>query len=238
MLASFLAILVPDRRVGVEVAAARYGWPFLAVVLAAALAALAIGARLDLGPEVIAENAGARPVAVTSAEQAPGVEVKTDREIAEETAQRTAVKRVMLGLDAGLETPIRVLFLALAIFLLGRYVGGAPTGPRALAAAALVSLPGAIRSLVTALAAWHQPSLGSKDVGELLAAARLPVPAGHPGLERLLGNVDVFTCWSAVILGFALAAAADLPRTKAFVAAAVGFVLYLLVTGLIMGAGS
>jgi hypothetical protein len=238
VLASLAAILFPGRRVGVEVAAGRYGWPFLYVVVAAALAAVAIGARLDLEPEVLAENARARPAVVTGVDQGPGVEIKTDREIAEDTAQRTAVKRVMLGLGAGLGTPARVLGLALALFLLGRYVGGTPTMPRSLAAAALVALPGALRSLVTALAAWHQPSIGTRDIDALLASARVPVPAGHPGLERLLGGVDVFTLWSAVILGFALAAAAELPRTKAFVAAAVGFVLYLLVTGLIMGAGS
>ncbi len=236
--APWVAILVPDRRVGVEVAAGRYGWPLIIVILCAGLAAVAIGTRLDLGPEVLAENAAIkpRPTIVSGADHKPA-EVKTDREIDEATAHRTSVTRVKLGLDAGLGTPGRVLLLALAIFLLGRFVGGTPTMTRAMAAASLVSLPGAVRSAVTAMAAWNQTALASADLDSLVPTARLPVPTGHPALERLLGGVDLFTGWSVVILGFALAAAADLKATKAVVASAVGFVLYVLVTGAIMGGG-
>ncbi|MCA9674363.1 MAG: hypothetical protein KC464_04900, partial [Myxococcales bacterium] len=82
-----------------------------------------------------------------------------------------------------------------------------------------------------------QPSLRSADLGGLLSSAALPVPPGHPVLARLLGGVDVFTCWAIVIFAVALAAAADLKRTKAVVTSAVAVVLYLLVTGLIMGGG-
>lgn len=230
------AILFPDRRVAVEVAGGRYGLPLLIVIVCAALAALALGARLDLAAEVLADNAGAAPATVTGLEPAPA-EVKTDREIAEATAHRTAVTRVRLGLAAGLTTPARVLLLGFCLFVLGRFVGGSPTTTRALTAAALIALPGAVRSLLIAVAAWHQPAIGSADLDTMAAAAALPLPAGHPVLARLLGGVDLFTCWSVVILGFGLAAAAELKPTKAFVTAAIGFALYLLVTGLIMGGG-
>jgi hypothetical protein len=221
---------LPDRRVAPEVAAGRYAWPLLIIILCAGLAALAIGTRLDLGPEIRARNAGLKTPSATGAEQQVS-EVKTDRELEDQTVQETAVKRVMLGLDAGFKQPARVLLLALALFLLGRFVGGTPTMGRATAAAALVALPGAVRSLVTALAAWNQTAIGTADIDQLVASARLPLPAGHPALHRFLGGFDLFTCWSVVILGFALAAAAELPRPKAFVAGLVGFVLYVLVTG-------
>src|SRR5207344_1644620 len=52
----FLVALLPDRNVGPEVVAGRYGWPLISVVLCACLAALALGTRLDVGPEVRAEN--------------------------------------------------------------------------------------------------------------------------------------------------------------------------------------
>ncbi len=236
-LAPWLAILQPGRRTAAEVAAGRYGAPLLIVILCAALAALAIGARLDLGPEIRAENAGATAAPVSGVEQ-QAAEVMTDREIEDETAQRTAVTRVMLGLDAGLKTPGRILLLAFAIFLLGRFVGGTPTMRRSTAAAALVALPGAVRSAVTALAAWHQPAIRSADIDALVAGAALPLPDGQPVLARLLGGVDLFTCWSIVIFAVALGAAAELKRPKAFATAAVGVVLYLLVTGLIMSGGA
>jgi hypothetical protein len=61
------------------------------------------------------------------------------------------------------------------------------------------------------------------------------IPHGHPVLERLLTGVDVFTWWSVVILAFGLCAAAEIKRTKGLLATAIGFVLFLVVTRLIMG---
>lgn len=232
----FLAILFPDRGVPREVAAGRYGVALVAIVLSAMLAALAISARLDLRHEVLAANASLQPAKELAADPKKVREVKTDREIDEAVEHRTAVKRVMLGLDAALWQPTRVLFLALALFVLGRYVGGTPTMARSMSAAALVALPGAVRSLVTAIAAWGQPAIGSKDAGELVATARIPIPDGHAALAQVLGGVDLFTIWSAIILGFALAAASDLKPARAALTSAVGFALYVLVTGAIMGA--
>lgn len=232
----FLAILFPDRGVPREVAAGRYGVALAAIVLSAVLAALAISARLDLRHEVLARNASLAPAKVIAADPKKVREVKTDREIDEQVAHETAVKRVMLGLDAAVWKPMRVLFLALALFLLGRYVGGTPTMARAMSAASLVALPGAVRSLVTAVAAWSQPVIGSKDVDQLTSTAAIPIPEGHAALAQLLGGVDLFTIWSAIILGFALAAASDLKPARAAVTSAVGFALYVLVTGAIMGA--
>jgi hypothetical protein len=231
----FFIALVPDRNVGPEVVAGRYGWPLISVVLCACVAAFALGTRLDVGPEVRAENAGAAATTASNGKQKPA-EMKTDREIDEAIAQRTAVVRVKLGLGAALATPFRVLALALALLLLGRFIGGKPTLPRALTAAALGSVPAAIRSLVTAVVAWRQPSVVPSELDSLLQFPTV-IPDGHPVLARLLDGVDVFTWWSIVILAFGLCAAAEIRRTKGFVATAIGFVLFLVVTRLIMGGG-
>jgi hypothetical protein len=201
------------------------------------VAAFALGTRIDVGPEVHAENASAG--APTTNEKASNdkpkeVDVKTDREIDEAIAQRTAMVRVKLGLGAALGTPFRVLALGLALLLLGRFVGGKPTMPRALTVAALASIPGAVRSLVTAVVAWRQDSVEPKELDSLVRFPHV-IPAGHPVLERLFTGVDFFTWWSVVILAFGLCAAAELRRTKGFVTIAIGFVLFLLVTRLIMG---
>lgn len=231
----FFVALVPDRNVGPEVIAGRYGWPLLSVVLCACIAAFALGTRLDVGPEARADNAGAPAAATTSSTGKPKPEeIKTDREIDEAIAQRAAVERVKLGFGAALATPFRVLALGLAMLLLGRFLGGKPTMPRALTVAALASIPGAVRSLVTAVVAWRQPSVGTNELGSLV---RFPtvIPNGHPVLERLFAGVDVFTWWSVVILAFGLSAAAEMKRTKGFVAVAISFALFLVVTRLIMG---
>jgi len=232
----FVVVLVPDRLVGPDVVAGRYGWPLLSVVVCACLAAFALGTRLDLGPEVRAENAGAPPAAATATATTDPkpAEIKTDREIDDDIAQRTTVARVKLGLGAVFATPLRVLALGLAMFLLARFIGGKPTMPRALTVAALAAVPGAVRSLVTALVAWGQPRVFPDELDSLVSLPRV-IPDGHPVLARLLAGVDVFTWWSIIILAFGLWAAADLKPRKSSAAIAISFVLYLVVTRLIMG---
>ena len=72
---------------------------------------------------------------------------------------------------------------------------------------------------------------------ELDSLVRFPrvIPDGHPVLARLFADVDVFTWWSIIILAFGLCTAADLKPRKSIVAIAISFVLYLVVTRLIMG---
>ena len=218
----FYVALVPDRNVGIEVAAGRYGLPLLTVVLCACVAAFALGTRLDVGPAVLADDAGG------------GAELKSDREIDKEIEQRTAVARVKLGVGAALATPFRVLALGLALLLLGRFIGGKPTMRRALTVAALAAVPGAVRSLVTAVVAWRQPRVFPDELDALVQFPQV-IPDGHPVLARLLSGVDLFTWWSLVILAFGMCAAADVRARKGIAAIAIGFVLYLLVTRLIMG---
>lgn len=238
----FAVVLVPDRRVRPEVIAGRYGWPLLSVILCACVAAFAVGARLDVGPAVRADDAGTPAATATSGSNGSNgsngatkaAEIKTDREIDEAIAKRTSVERVKLGLGAVLATPLRVLALGLVLLLLGRFVGGKPTMPRSLTVAALASVPGAVRSLLTAVVAWQQSSVTPDEQATLL---RFPavIPDGHPVLDRLLAGIDVFTWWSVLILAIGFCAAADVKRTKGITAIVVGFALYLLVTRLIMG---
>lgn len=233
----FFVVLVPDR-VRPEVIAGRYGLPLLSVVMCACVAAFAVGTRLDVGFAVRAENAGAPPPATTTATAAKSStkppDIKTDREIDEEIAKRAAVARVKLGLGAVLATPLRVLALGLALLLLARFIGGKPTMPRALTVAALAAVPGAVRSLVTALVAWHRPRVFPDELDALVKFPQV-IPDGHPVLARLFAGVDVFAWWSVVIVAVGLCAAADLRPRKSIAAVAISFVLYLLVTGLIMG---
>ncbi|HSD86699.1 MAG TPA: YIP1 family protein, partial [Kofleriaceae bacterium] len=207
----------------------------------ACVAAFALGTRLDLGPEVRADNAGTPPKAATAAATKAAdpkpAELKTDREIDEDIARRTTVARVKLGLGAVFETPLRVIALGLAMLLLARFIGGKPTMPRALTVAALAAVPGAVRSLVTALVAWRQPRVFPDELDSLVRLPRV-IPDGHPVLARLLAGVDVFTWWSIVIVAFGLCAAADLKPRKSIIAIAISFVLYLVVTRLIMGGGA
>jgi Yip1 domain len=230
--APLVALVFPDRGVPPLVAAGRFRLAMGIAVVAALLSATAVGARIDVAPSVRAENSGAPPPGAAATAPTPGPadqgEVKTDREIEEEIAKRTAVVRVKLGLAAGLWTPARIFLLGLALFLLGRYVGGKPTFQRALAAAAVGALPWAVRSLIAAAAALRQEAIAPSDLGSLVAGG-LSMAVDHP-LARLVAGADLFSLWSVVLCGFGLSAAAGIGRVRAFVVVTIGFVLFLLIS--------
>ena len=153
----------------------------------------------------------------------------TDTAMEEEIAKQTAVVEVKAWLDAGLGTPARILGLAIALLLLGRYVGGKPTFPRALAAASVGALPWAVRSFIEAAALWRQERVLPGDLADLVAAG-IPLGSDNPILARLLSSIDLFSLWSLVLFGFGLAAAAGIGRLKSFVTVTISFLLLILVS--------
>lgn len=231
--APLVALLFPDRGVPPLVSAGRFRLAMAIVVGAALLSAAAVSLRVDVGAAVRAENAGAPPPPAESsaAGAATQAEVKTDREIDEEIAKRTAVIRVKLGLSAALATPGKILLLALALFLLGRYVGGKPTTQRALAAAAVGALPWAVRSLIAAAAALRQEAIGPSDLDSLVAGS-LASDAGQSIVARLAAGVDLFSLWSVVLCGVGLSAASGIGRVRGLVVVSIGFALLLMISSI------
>src|SRR5438105_1490951 len=62
--------------------------------------------------------------------------------------------------------------------------------------------------------------------------------AGHPLMgpaARLLSAVDVFSLWGALLAGFGLAAAAQLPARRALIATLVAWMCYRLLATVAMG---
>jgi hypothetical protein len=151
----------------------------------------------------------------------------TDTAMDEEIAKQTAFVEVKTWLDAGLGTPARILGLAIALLVLGRYVGGKPTFQRAFAAASIGALPWAVRSLIEAAALWRQERVLPDDLADLVAAG-LPFNSDNPIAARLLSG-DLFSLWSLVLVGFGLAAAAGIGRVKSFATVTVCYLLLLLV---------
>ncbi len=233
-LAQLRALMVPDRGVPPLVSAGRARLSMAIAVAAALLAAAAVSARIDMAPAVRAESAKAPPPGAGGPggpPPGPGAEPpgedKTDQDIADEIDKQTAIVQVKTWLGAGLGTPAWIVGLAVALFLLGRYVGGKPTFERAMAAAAVGALPWAARSLIEAAAAWRQEAVSPGDLGQLVAAG-LPLPPDNPIFARLAAGADVFSLWSLVLCGFGLAAAAGIGRTRSFIAVSAAYVVFLL----------
>lgn len=239
ILAQFRALLVPDRGVPPLVSMGRARLSIAIALAAALLSAAAISARIDVAPAVRAEMArgpqGPKPPGGPAAE--PPGEDKTDRDIADEIEKRTAILEVKAWLRAALGTPGQIVGFAIALLLLGRFVGGKPTFQRALAASAIASLPFAVHSLIEAAVTWRQDRIGPEDVHQLVASHLIPLPHDNPLVARLAAGTDVFSLWSLVLAGFGLAAAAGISRKRSFIAVTVSYLLFvLLLTSLFGGA--
>jgi len=226
------ALLLPDRGVPPLVTMGRARLSIALAIVAALLSAGAVSLRLDLGPTVRAEMARAPDKKQGPAPGGPGAEPpgedKTDRDIAEEIDKRTAIVEVKAWLGAALGTPGKIVAFAIALLLLGHFVGGKPNFQRAFAASAIAGLPFAVRSLIEAVVAWRQERIGPGDLQDLVASHLLSGPPDGTLPGRLLAGADVFALWSVVLAGFGLAAAAGISRTRSFVAVSLSYLLLLL----------
>src|SRR5688572_18313824 len=134
------ALVMPDRTMPRVVARERGAGALLTVMLLAGFSAFVLGSRLDPTAAVLAEETQMLQM------QGKDAEARSDREIAEEIEKKRTMGQVMLGLSAGLWTPILAGLLAIGVFGAGRFVGGKPTMPKSFAAAAHTMLPLGVKS--------------------------------------------------------------------------------------------
>lgn len=210
------ALFVPDRFMPRLVFVERATAAVLVVVLAAGFSAWVVGTRIDMTRPVYEQEV------MMMRDAGPEAEARSDRDIDEQIQRDRVIEQVKLGLGAGLWTPLRIALLAVALYLLGRYVGGKPTVKKTFVVAAYGSLPLAVKSIVIGVQAWSMTGLTPGDIDKLQATARLGGP--------ILG-MDLFGLWSAVLIAFGLAAAAAISRRRAFIAVLVCFAFVSLLTG-------
>ncbi|HKA91764.1 MAG TPA: YIP1 family protein [Haliangiales bacterium] len=225
------ALLLPDRTMPGVVADARFAAPLLFVVACGLFSAWMVGRRLDMSFLMNMHPApGAQQQQGGQGGQGGGggTPEMSDRELDEMMQKEKAKAQVMLGLDAGVLTPIKILLAALGILAVGRYVGGKTSAKGALAAASYGALPFGVKSLLVAAAASSHASLTPMMLPALLPFAYVG-PAG-PGPLKLLA-IDPFLVWAFVIIGFGLAAASHMSRRKVIVTLLVCFCLYQLLSG-------
>jgi hypothetical protein len=208
----WLAILfVPDRALPEGVSEGWYAGPLVCATLAALLSALTVAGRLDVANAVAQQqqpDQGGGPAAVAE---------MSDREYAEALEKARAVELVKRSLGAG-ALPLELFGLALALYVVTRYVGGRPTLRRAMALAAASALPGAVRSSLETVAALQRPALAPGDVAAL-------APSLH--------GFDPFSLWSAVLILLGLPAMAGLGRRRSVLTVAVCFALWLVLTRIV-----
>jgi len=224
--------LDPVGAIGPAVEARAWLVPLLLAVALTAAASAALGVRLDSARLVL-------PALEASGELAKA----SEREISEqvEQAQRVAI---VAGVAKGVFlVPLIALLSAAGLWLMNWLLGGRATFAELFTVASLMLLPMAVGQGITLAAALRQSSLSPSMVKELVPSSLsqlvTAVDAGPPahaeaargrwkGTARtaLLGLVDFFHVWAALLLGLGFAAATKLSRLRAV---PLGVLLYFLV---------
>jgi hypothetical protein len=218
-------LLFPGQALPSLVEHGRFGAVLLFTLLCAGVTVAAIGMRLDMVPVLLGREA--RPPA-TRGPEAPSTEQRmSDREFDEAVEKERAVAIVKLGAGA-LLVPLRLLFLAVGLYLVARFVGGKPRLRAVVALTAHAGLPGALKSLLAAAVALRLTRLTPDGIATLVAPPWGAVN-GAP-LQRLLAALDPFTLWAVVLLAIGLPHAATIGRPKAYLTLGTCFVLLILLT--------
>lgn len=224
-------VLDPVGAIGPAVEARAWVVPLLLAVVLTSAASAALGVRLDSARLVLPKLEASGELAKAS-----------EREISEqvEQAQRVAI---VAGVAKGLFfVPLVALLAAAGLWLMNWLLGGRATFAELFTVASLMLLPMAIGQGITLAAALRQSSLSPAMMKQLVpsSVAQLrsaddvePARDGAPhgtwkqtAGSALLGLVDFFHLWAALLLGLGFAAATKLSRVRAV---PVGVLLYFLV---------
>ena len=204
------ALVAPDA--GME-RQARVGKPGLAVAIAIACALFAGFAH--------ASRVDARSATLQKLDKAGQLATMSDKQIEDETKNAERLFQVTRVAQGALEAPVFLLLGALAVVVLVWFLHGKVKGRAVFPVSAAVLLPGAIANLLDGVTALGQEAL---PVGGAVLAPRsvagIIAALGHPlsGAALKLGTAfDFFSLWAAVLMGFGVAAAGDVPVRRALI---------------------
>ena len=225
---AFAALVAPQA--GME-RQARTGSARLAFVIALVCSLLAAFAQ--------AAHVDAKSATLEKLEKAGTLQTMSDKQL--EDATRNAARLYQVGRVAvgALETPVFLLLGGLAVLGLSWFLRAKVKGRAVFPVAAAALLPSAIANLLDAISAFQQPSLPL--AGATLSPRNLSLllttfgyTLAGPWLK--LGNaLDFFSLWGALLMGYGIAAAAEVPPRRALIAVLCGWVFWRLLTNVAMG---
>lgn len=225
---ALVALVAPDA--GME-RQARVGKPGLAVLLAfacALFAAFAYASRVD-----------ARSITLQKLEKAGQLATMSDRQVLDETQNAERLFQVTRVAQGALETPFLLLGGALAVVVLVWFLRGRVKGRAVFPVAAAALLPNAVANLLDGITALRHETL--PPAAATLAPRNLAglfASLGHPlsGAVLKLGTAfDFFSLWAAVLMGFGVAAAGDVPVRRALIGTLCGWVCLRLLLSVAIG---
>lgn len=193
----------------------RFGLPFL--VLLVVMAVLFLGAQYALQPIFDAEFQRGMDAALRANPQLTPEQMETGRAM----SQRFGIVIFLVTFPLGL------LLLGLVTWGVGKLFGAALSLGGALLIAVFSQFPRIVQQLVSIAQGLvlDAQRLTSQYSVSLSPARFLDADASSPVLLALLGRLDVFTLWATALLAIGLAVAGRLPKTQAYLAAGIIWLL-------------
>jgi hypothetical protein len=123
--------------------------------------------------------------------------------------------------------PVAMFITGLVLWLCGKFAGARQTLNAAVMVASFANVPRLVSGLLSGVQAMlMDPATLTGRYKIALSPARFLDPAtASPALLALLGRIDVFTIWATILLGIGLAVTGRIPRGRAFVVAAIVWVI-------------
>jgi hypothetical protein len=143
----------------------------------------------------------------------------------EQLARGRRVQEAIAPIAGTIAFPVTVLLSGLVLWLVGKLFDAQQTAGDALMVASYAFFPKILGLVIAAaMAAFLDPAAITSPYSVTLGAGYFLHDSASPVLLALLGRVDVITIWVTVLLGLGLHVTGNIPRGKAFAAAAIVWV--------------
>ncbi len=226
----FALLFAPDHGMPRQALAGRAIGFFLVAWLCSILLGASLAYRVD-----------ATDVTLQKLDKSGQLKSMSDRQVAVETKNAERVAEVLDIAKGVTSAPVHLGLSCLAILGLIWFLRGKVKGSAVAPVAGAALLPGAFADLLDAATAFRHDAIPPDGVqlAPRTLAAVLDV-TGHPlmgPLHKLGDAFDFFSLWSAVMIGFGLVAAGQLPKRRALAGTLVAWVCFRLLTHVAGGGG-
>jgi Yip1 domain len=205
--AAALALVAPEAGIERVARKGRVRGPLLVALACALLSAGAGVLRVD-----------AKDATLQAMDKAGELQTSSDRQVEDNTKSAERVYLVKRFAGALVEPPLQLGLLCVAIFGLAWFLRGRSEGRAVPAVAAAALLPNALANL--------------------LEAGFWTLLAGHPAAApamKLLSVFDIFSFWTALLIGFGLVAAGHVPQRRALAGTLIAWLCLRLITQVAAG---
>ncbi|HMC53959.1 MAG TPA: Yip1 family protein [Gemmatimonadaceae bacterium] len=133
-----------------------------------------------------------------------------------------------------LGAPLAIFFTAILVWIVAKALSGKLSFGQSMLVSTLAFIPRLVGSLLGVVQVVLMDTAGFTNRYSLsMSPARfMDADATNPKVFALVGSLDVFAIWMAVLIGIGMAVVGKMPRTKGYVGAAIVFVVATLLTSL------